>query len=67
MGAHANARSRRKNLPHVSPLPVQNPNIELTREIAKRLRPLLPDLTFVGGCATGLLITDPERACASDA
>lgn len=40
----------------------QNPNIELTRAIARRLGPLLPDLTFVGGCATGLLITDPASA-----
>jgi hypothetical protein len=41
---------------------MQNPNLALTREIARRLGPLLPDLTFVGGCATGLLITDPASA-----
>ena len=40
----------------------QNPDLELTRAIARRLEPLLPDLTFVGGCATGLLITDPASA-----
>ena len=40
----------------------QNPNLELTRAIARRLQPLLADLTFVGGCATGLLITDPASA-----
>jgi hypothetical protein len=36
-----------------------NPNLELLERAASRLRPLLDDLVFVGGCATGLLITDP--------
>jgi hypothetical protein len=27
--------------------------------MAAKLKPLLPDIVFVGGCATGLLITDP--------
>ena len=40
----------------------QNPNLIITEAVAKRLGPLLPDLVFVGGCATGLLITDPASA-----
>ena len=40
----------------------QNPNLAITEAVAKRLSPLLPDLVFVGGCATGLLITDPASA-----
>ena len=40
----------------------QNPNLVITEAVAKRLSPLLPDLVFVGGCATGLLITDPASA-----
>jgi hypothetical protein len=30
--------------------------------MAARLRPLLPEVVFVGGCTTGLLITDPAAA-----
>ena len=30
--------------------------------VARRLGPLLPRFVFVGGCATGLLITDPASA-----
>jgi len=29
---------------------------------ADKLRPLLPEIVFIGGCATGLLITDPGAA-----
>src|SRR5206468_1711583 len=28
--------------------------------VARKVRPLLDDLVFVGGCSTGLLITDPS-------
>ena len=35
-----------------------DPNIEQLLAVARKLRPLLDDLVFVGGCATGLLITD---------
>lgn len=35
-----------------------NPNLELLRVAAKQLGPLLEELVFVGGCTTGLLITD---------
>ena len=33
-------------------------NYELLLSAARLLRPLLDELVFVGGCATGLLITD---------
>jgi hypothetical protein len=39
-----------------------NPNIELLAGVARRLGPLLPEVVFVGGCATGLLITDEAAA-----
>src|SRR6266536_3918549 len=35
-----------------------NPNLELLKIAARLLRPLLDELVFVGGCTTGLLITD---------
>ena len=34
-------------------------NEDLLAEAAARLEPLLPEIVFVGGCATGMLITDP--------
>jgi predicted nucleotidyltransferase len=37
-------------------------NLELLEITAERLRPLLPEIVFVGGCATGLLVTDPGAA-----
>lgn len=36
----------------------QNPNIEILQIAAKALGPLCNELVFLGGCATGLLITD---------
>jgi hypothetical protein len=39
-----------------------NPNLELLVLAAERLRELLPEIVFVGGCATGLLIDDPAVA-----
>ena len=35
-----------------------DPNIRLLKEAAKLLRPVLGELVFVGGCTTGLLISD---------
>jgi len=35
-----------------------DPNLRLLKEAAKLLMPVLDDLVFVGGCTTGLLITD---------
>ena len=39
-----------------------NQNLELLIIAAKLLRPVLDDLVFVGGCATGLLVTDEAAA-----
>jgi len=39
-----------------------NPNLGLLELAAERLRQLLPEIVFVGGCATGLLIDDPAAA-----
>src|SRR5436190_7988819 len=35
-----------------------NANLELLIVAAKLLRPVLDELVFVGGCATGLLVSD---------
>src|SRR6266511_4939911 len=35
-----------------------NPNLELLKIAAKLLRPIADELVFVGGCTTGLLITE---------
>jgi predicted nucleotidyltransferase len=42
--------------------PSQNPNAGLILLAAKKLVPLLDRIAFVGGCAAGLLITDPGAA-----
>jgi hypothetical protein len=39
---------------------MNDPNRHLLEEAVRLLRPLLDELVFVGGCATGLLITDPD-------
>jgi len=39
-----------------------NRNLELLTTAAQLLRPILDELVFVGGCATGLLITDEAAA-----
>src|SRR5436190_7534738 len=45
---------------------MRDTNRQLLLSAARLLRPILKDLVFVGGCATGLLITDdaapPVRA-----
>ena len=38
---------------------MNNPNLTLLEVAVRLLEPLLDDLVFAGGCATGLLITDP--------
>jgi hypothetical protein len=38
---------------------MNDPNRQLLVSAAELLGPLLDELVFVGGCATGLLITDP--------
>lgn len=37
---------------------MRDPNLEQLISAADALRPLLPELVFVGACVTGLLITD---------
>jgi predicted nucleotidyltransferase len=37
----------------------QNPNVDLLLSAVKKLVPLLDRIAFVGGCAAGLLVTDP--------
>jgi predicted nucleotidyltransferase len=39
-----------------------NPNIELLLTAIHKLEPLLEQIVFVGGCVTGLLLTDPGAA-----
>jgi hypothetical protein len=41
---------------------MQNSNIELLKNVAKQLGPLLNEVVFVGGCTTGLFITDQAAA-----
>lgn len=38
------------------------PSLDLLQDAAAKLRPLLREIVFDGGCATGLLITDPGAA-----
>ena len=37
----------------------RNPNIEILTMAVERLGPVADEMVFLGGCATGLLITDP--------
>jgi len=37
-------------------------NLDLLKEVARRLGPLLNEVVFVGGCTTGLFITDEAVA-----
>lgn len=36
----------------------RNPNLEILELAVAQLGPLVDDMVFVGGCATGLLLTD---------
>jgi predicted nucleotidyltransferase len=42
--------------------PISNSNLARLAEAAKKLAPLLDRIAFVGGCVTGLLLTDPAAA-----
>lgn len=42
--------------------PISNPNLARLADAAKKLEPLLDRIAFVGGCVTGLLLTDPAAA-----
>jgi predicted nucleotidyltransferase len=39
-----------------------NPNVAMLLKAAEKLRPLLDEIVFVGGCTTGLLVSDPAAA-----
>lgn len=39
---------------------VQNPNLEMLNSAVEQLGDLVNEVVFLGGNATGLLITDPE-------
>ena len=41
---------------------ITNPNIEILEAAAERLITLNEEMVFVGGCATGLLLTDPAAS-----
>ena len=41
---------------------MHDPNLQLLEAAARLLEPLLDDVVFVGGCVTGLLVTDPAAA-----
>jgi predicted nucleotidyltransferase len=41
---------------------ITNPNIQILEAAAERLRTLTEEMVFVGGCATGLLLTDPAAS-----
>jgi hypothetical protein len=43
-------------------IPYSNPNLAQLIAAATRLSPLLDQIAFVGGCVTGLLLTDPAAA-----
>jgi hypothetical protein len=63
MGKRANASwQSKKCASDWNDLLIQHPNLELLEIAADKLRPLLSQIVFVGGCATGLLISDPGAA-----
>lgn len=43
-------------------VPITNPNLARLANAARKLTPLLDQIAFVGGCITGLLVTDPAAA-----
>jgi hypothetical protein len=57
-GVRANGSTPNRNFTAVSRRQMRDPNLEQLIAAANALRPLLPELVFVGGCVTGLLITD---------
>ena len=42
--------------------PQQSPNLARLAAVAAKLEPLLDQIAFVGGCVTGLFLTDPAAA-----
>jgi hypothetical protein len=41
---------------------ITNPNIQILEAAVKRLGTLIEEMVFVGGCATGMLLTDPAAS-----
>jgi hypothetical protein len=59
----AKSGSRKSNsFPGYTVRRMRDPTRQLLEAAAKVLRPLLDELVFLGGCATGLLLTDPASA-----
>lgn len=42
---------------------MNNPNLAILELVAKALGPVCGDVVFVGGCATGLLLTLARPEC----
>jgi hypothetical protein len=61
-GVRASGNTPNKNSTVVFKRQMRDPNLDLLIAAADMLRPLLPELVFVGGCMTGLLITDEAAA-----
>lgn len=40
----------------------ENPNIQILETVVARLGTVAEMMAFVGGCATGLLLTDPAAS-----
>src|SRR5215469_2455951 len=63
MGEQENEVRRFKNWRDASrSQAMPSPNLALLETAASKLKPLLEEIVFVGGCATGLLITDSAAA-----
>jgi hypothetical protein len=40
-------------------MPLADPNLEILKLAVDQLGELVDEMVFLGGCATGLLVTDP--------
>jgi len=58
MAASVNENTPKKSCTAGSGKQMNDPNLDQLIAAAELLRPLLDELVFVGGCVTGLLITD---------
>ncbi len=61
MGEHVSGKSLSPNLEIDYGVMAKqgNPNIEILSAAVERLGAVADEMVFLGGCATGLLITDP--------
>src|SRR5829696_8547765 len=63
MGAPVNDSSRNESSQSAfGDSSMADPNRELFESVVSLLAPLLDELVFVGGCTTGIFITDPAAA-----